>query len=745
MTVATVTVVDVEGPPARLEVPVCRATPVAIRTISTDGPIMEGHFSTFGDWYEIDSVFEGRFLERIAPGAFRTAFRESRDRIRVLLEHGMDPTVGDKPLGVPEVLSEDETGAYYRVKLFDTSYVRDLLPALEAGVYSASFRFRVVRDEWNMEPERSEFNPERLPERTIRDVHVLEFGPTVFPANPNATAGLRSTTDRYYERLRERAPQEFDEVLRSVSRSRTPRAVTGAPATRRPGAPAVGGDAAPLECVHSPAATETKGIAVETTAVGQTMSVEERAARQSEIRARLQEIDAEYPGSVLPDDVQAEWDALSEEYDEHERSIQAAQARMERIRQLSRTSVEAGAGQAQAPVAATTTTVRRPENIYDLSEVRRMARSEDELADLYRDNARRVIEQAQFPGVRSREDAQTRVERLLTEVDDDSAALARRIIVTGSPLYEKAFGKALQRRSTMGLTAEEQRALSLGSDPDGGFAVPFQLDPTVVLTSDGSVNPLRQVSRVVQITGKEWQAITSDGITVSRRGEATEATDDAPQIGQVTIRPTSVDAFIPFSIEIDQDWSTMRAEMLTLLADAKEQEEAHAFVNGDGTGDNPAGLIATMPAASLVELDAAGLASSDLYRVEEALPPRFRARASWMANRGIYNRIRQLDTAGGADLWVRLAAAQPAELIGYPARELSTMSDQVTAGERILVLGDFSHFVIVDRVGMSVELIPHLFGENRRPTGQRGIYAHWRNSAAILNPNAFRVAVVPTP
>jgi predicted phage gp36 major capsid-like protein len=37
-----------------------------------------------------------------------------------------------------------------------------------------------------------------------------------------------------------------------------------------------------------------------------------------------------------------------------------------------------------------------------------------------------------------------------------------------------------------------------------------------------------------------------------------------------------------------------------------------------------------------------------------------------------------------------------------------------------------------------VELIPHLFGENRRPTGQRGWFAHWRVGGAPVVPGAFR-------
>src|SRR5690606_6995197 len=129
--------------------------------------------------------------------------------------------------------------------------------------------------------------------------------------------------------------------------------------------------------------------------------------------------------------------------------------------------------------------------------------------------------------------------------------------------------------------------------------------------------------------------------------------------------------------------------------------------------------------------------SSDL---EEALPPRFRARAAFLANRSIYNLVRQFDTAGGADLWVRLGDGLPPELIGYPAYEVSTMPGGTPdVGDRYLLFGDFSQFLIVDRVGMSVELVPHLFGSNQRPTGQRGIYAVWRNNSKILTDNAFRV------
>jgi HK97 family phage major capsid protein len=62
--------------------------------------------------------------------------------------------------------------------------------------------------------------------------------------------------------------------------------------------------------------------------------------------------------------------------------------------------------------------------------------------------------------------------------------------------------------------------------------------------------------------------------------------------------------------------------------------------------------------------------------------------------------------------------------------------------QKIAVVGDFSRaFKIVDRVGMNIELIPHLFGaaQGNLPTGQRGLFAYWRVGAKVLDANAFRV------
>ena len=139
-----------------------RARPQAVelRAASEDGmPTLTGHFAVFDEFTEIDSLYEGNFLERIAPGAFQKTMKEQRDDIKVLFQHGHDPQIADKPLGKIESLREDEQGGFYEVSLLDTAYVRDLLPGLEAGLYGASFRFRVVAEDYNKEPERSDHNP----------------------------------------------------------------------------------------------------------------------------------------------------------------------------------------------------------------------------------------------------------------------------------------------------------------------------------------------------------------------------------------------------------------------------------------------------------------------------------------------------------------------------------------------------------------------------------------------------------
>lgn len=176
-------------------------------------PTMVGHFAVFNEWTRIDSAWEGTFLERINPSAFDKTFAENRASMRVLFQHGKDPQIGDKPLGVIQNLGADERGAFYEVPLFDTAYNRELLPGLKAGAYGASFRFKVMREDFNRKPETSDFNPDGIPERTITEAKVMEFGPVTFPAYEGATAGVRSLTDDFILRTLFAEPERLRAVL----------------------------------------------------------------------------------------------------------------------------------------------------------------------------------------------------------------------------------------------------------------------------------------------------------------------------------------------------------------------------------------------------------------------------------------------------------------------------------------------------------------------------------------------------
>jgi hypothetical protein len=178
------------------------------------GPVMFGHFAVFDQWTRIESIFEGDFMERLAMGAFAKTFVERRDSIRSLFQHGRDPQIGSKVLGPIAELREEPKGAYYEVPLLDTSYNRDLLPGLDKGLYGASFRFRVMREEIVEEPKRSDHNPDGLPERTIKEVELHEFGPVTFPAYEGATAGIRSLTDEFVLGTYVRDRKRLREILR---------------------------------------------------------------------------------------------------------------------------------------------------------------------------------------------------------------------------------------------------------------------------------------------------------------------------------------------------------------------------------------------------------------------------------------------------------------------------------------------------------------------------------------------------
>jgi HK97 family phage major capsid protein len=470
-------------------------------------------------------------------------------------------------------------------------------------------------------------------------------------------------------------------------------------------------------------------------------SVEELANHQKSIRSRITELNSEFSGLPFPDEQRAEFAALKdtdEAIDKRVAELRARSSYVERIgSQPSNTEKVTDDLFRSMPKGGT-----REMDIYDLSTVRTSLTNPEAATGEIRNRALRAAEIATFAGSwKQTDEVRQHVTNLIENFDDEQGTIAKRILLTGSPAYKRAWTKA-----TVGMPLEnsEARALSLTA-ANGGYAVPFDLDPTVLGTSNGSVNPYRQISRVIPITGDEWRGVTSGAITTAYAAEATETTDNAPTLAQPTISTEKAQAFIPFSIEIGMDWGGLQGEMSRLLQESKDDLEADKFTSGSGTNE-PFGVITgatnTVNATTGQTFDA-----EDLYRLEGQLPPRYRARASIVANRAIYNLTRQFDTNGGAQLWMTIGQGLPNSqtgalgqaLLGYPTYEASSLASSAATGNKFMIIGDFSRFVIVDRVGLDVELIPHLVGSNHRPTGQRGLYAFWRNGSKVVDANAFRV------
>lgn len=192
-----------------------------VRTEANGRKILRGTFAPFNQWTLINS-WEGKFRERSVPGAFKRTISQSWDTFRrvgrhsivVNYNHGFDPQVGGKQLGQIRVLEEREEGPYYEVALLDTEYNRDyIVPAAEDGLLGASFRFAVPKegDVWEHDTE------DGIPERSLVDVAVFEFGPVDHPAYEAATAGVRSATEfEWWRNLDEEGRAQYAALIRKA-------------------------------------------------------------------------------------------------------------------------------------------------------------------------------------------------------------------------------------------------------------------------------------------------------------------------------------------------------------------------------------------------------------------------------------------------------------------------------------------------------------------------------------------------
>ncbi|OBI00568.1 hypothetical protein A5678_19010 [Mycobacterium sp. E2733] len=347
------------------------------------------------------------------------------------------------------------------------------------------------------------------------------------------------------------------------------------------------------------------------------------------------------------------------------------------------------------------------------------------------------------------------VERLVDGGNDlERSWMQRWVTDSGSPEYKAAFRKLLahgEARAGLEFTGpervafervsclkQEQRAMSL-TDSAGGFLVPFEVDFNINLVNAGSINPLLQWARVVRSVSDIWHGINSNGIVSEFLAEGAEASDASPALAEPQVVNYKASTWVPFSVEVAMDATDLVSHLGQLISDSQLQLLNENWTNGGGVG-GPTGIVTKLTGSSSVVNAGteATISASDIWALQNSLGPRWQANAKWLGNLAAINAIAALETPNGA---IRFPSIQndPRSLLGRPVGEASNMDGSLAAGSHAIIYGAWDQFVISQRIGTSVELVPVVFGPNHRPTGQRGLWAWSRLGSDCINTAAFRM------
>ena len=175
---------------------------------------------------------------------------------------------------------------------------------------------------------------------------------------------------------------------------------------------------------------------------------------------------------------------------------------------------------------------------------------------------------------------------------DRSAAASALTLAALDPNYRSAFGKYTADPHTghLAFTPAEREAwsrvraaMATTTESTGGALVPFTLDPAIVLTSPGVVDPFRQFATVVRTLTPSWTGVKSAGVTGEWLAEGAAAADASPTFSRFTIDAHKGSAYLVSSYELIAD-SDVASQLPGLIADARTRMEAEAFVTGSGSG-----------------------------------------------------------------------------------------------------------------------------------------------------------------
>ena len=340
------------------------------------------------------------------------------------------------------------------------------------------------------------------------------------------------------------------------------------------------------------------------------------------------------------------------------------------------------------------------------------------------------------------------------------------VIARSDPAYVGAFGKLVtigdagrafaamdeDERAAFSRVEVEHRAANEGTGSAGGYGVPILIDPSIILLGTGAINPFRQLAKTVTGVSDIWKGVATAGISANWTVEGGVVADGTPTLLQPSIPAYKAAAWVPFSMELEQDYTSFIEQVTTLFMDSQNVLESGAFSTGNGTGQ-PWGIQSRLVSNTYSQVTSTThgtVGVVDVYNTFQALPPRYRPNATWLGSAITQNQIRaagndllgQLPGAGyaaGSSLMPISADGVNMLLLGHKYFESSGFADlpiNSTASAAYLTVTDLQKsYIVFDRMNSGqVELVPHLFDPSTgRPIGERGVWYSWRVGGDLSN------------
>ncbi|MET3601419.1 phage major capsid protein [Martelella mangrovi] len=296
----------------------------------------------------------------------------------------------------------------------------------------------------------------------------------------------------------------------------------------------------------------------------------------------------------------------------------------------------------------------------------------------------------------------------------------------------KAFAAYLTRGDAM--PSEERKALTVSSDPGGGYLAPAEM-ANEFIRDLYEFSPVRSVATVSSTGGASVIYPKRTGITnATWGGETQEQQESQPGFGQAEIPVKELKTYVDVSNQLLADSAGQaEAEVNLALSEDFGVKEGAAFVNGNGVLQ-PEGFMTNADIRPLANGHAANIDPAALIALLYSLPATYRNRGVWAMNGTTLGRLRTLKDGDGRFLWQSsYQEGQPETLLGRPVVEMTDMPG-IEENAFPIIYGDFSAYRIVDRIGLSVLVNPYLLATS----GLTRIHATRRVGGKVLQAARFR-------